>query len=150
MRNDIQPGAFTAWANEVYPTPFRDRAGKCDDCSNACETLHGDPDRATFCCNCFQWEPCETCVKRESLTMSATNRLPDCYDYVRRYYNVPAYIGVRVRVGDKEGVIVKATGSQQYVYIRLDGQKHANPYHPTDGIEYRTVAKAEERKEKQS
>jgi len=60
----------------------------------------------------------------------------DCYDYVRRYYNVPAYIGVRVRVGGKEGVIVDAKGSQQYVHIRLDGQKHANPYHPTDGIEY--------------
>lgn len=63
----------------------------------------------------------------------------DCYDYVRRYYNVPAYIGVRVKVGGKEGVIVKASGSQQYVHIRLDGQKHANPYHPTDGIEYRTA-----------
>lgn len=61
---------------------------------------------------------------------------PDCYDYVRRYYNVPAHIGVRVKVGGKEGIIVKANGSQQYVHIRLDGQKHANPYHPTDGIEY--------------
>jgi len=62
--------------------------------------------------------------------------IPDCYDYVRRYYAVPAYIGKRVRVGGKEGVIVKANGSQQYVHIRLDDAKHANPYHPTDGIEY--------------
>jgi hypothetical protein len=56
---------------------------------------------------------------------------PDCYDYVRRYYGVPAYIGVRVQVGEKEGVIVKSNGSP-YVHIKLDGAKHANPYHPTD------------------
>lgn len=61
---------------------------------------------------------------------------PDCYDYVRRYYNVPAYVGVRVRAEGKEGVIVEAKGSQQYVHIKLDGQKHAHPYHPTSGIEY--------------
>lgn len=24
--------------------------------------------------------------------------MPDCYDYVRRYYGVPAYIGARVRI----------------------------------------------------
>ena len=62
----------------------------------------------------------------------------DCYDYVRRYYAVPAYIGVRVKVGSKEGVLVSARGQEQYVHIRLDGQTHSNPYHPTDGVEYLT------------
>lgn len=68
--------------------------------------------------------------------MSKQPPMPDCYDYVRRYYSVPAYVGVRVKIGDKEGVIVKANGSQQYVHIRLDGEKNTFPYHPTDGIEY--------------
>jgi hypothetical protein len=62
---------------------------------------------------------------------------PDCYDYVRRYYGVPAYIGMRVKVdGLAEGVLVKSRGDQ-YVYFRLDGEtKTRGPYHPTDGIEY--------------
>lgn len=63
---------------------------------------------------------------------------PDCYDYVRRYYSVPAYVGVRVKAGGKDGVIVAAKSDLHYVHIRLDGQKHSNPYHPTDGIEYMT------------
>lgn len=61
---------------------------------------------------------------------------PDCYDYVRRYYSVPAYVGMRVIAGDKPGVIVAAKSDLHYVHIKLDGQKHANPYHPTDGIQY--------------
>lgn len=63
----------------------------------------------------------------------------DCYDYVRRYYHVPAYIGIRVRVGGKEGVLVDIKSPDQYVHIQLDGERHANPYHPTDGIEYLVV-----------
>lgn len=73
---------------------------------------------------------------------------PDCYDYVRRYYRVPAYIGMRVRLYDSrrdelvEGVLVKSRGDQ-YVYILLDGDTKARgPYHPTDGIEYLTIAEA--------
>ena len=60
----------------------------------------------------------------------------DCYDYVRRYYKVPAYIGVCVRVEGKEGVLVAAKSDLHYVHIRLDGEKHSHPYHPTYEIEY--------------
>lgn len=73
---------------------------------------------------------------------------PDCYDYVRRYYRVPAYIGMRVRLYDSrrdelvEGVLVKAT-SGHYLSILLDGDtKPRGPYHPTDGIEYLPVSTA--------
>ncbi len=66
----------------------------------------------------------------------------DCYDYVRRYYGVPAYIGVRVRYKDREGVLVKSRGDQ-YVYIRFDGDKRVTgPCHPTDGIIYLPVGSA--------
>lgn len=65
--------------------------------------------------------------------------IPDCYDYVRRYYNVPAYVGVRVKVGGKEGILVAAKSDLHYVHIRLDGEKHSHPYHPTYEIEYLPV-----------
>ena len=63
---------------------------------------------------------------------------PDCYEYVRRYYKVPAYVGVRVKVRDREGVLVKSRCPDQYVYVLFDGDKRmTGPFHPTDGIEYR-------------
>ena len=65
---------------------------------------------------------------------------PDCYDYVRRYYGVPAHAGTRVRCGGKEGVIVRKQGSQQYIFVQFDGVKHSVPCHPTDGVEYLVVA----------
>lgn len=61
---------------------------------------------------------------------------PDSCAYVRGYYGVPAYVGVRVRVKKREGVIVEAKHSQHYVHIRLDGDKRSDVYHPTDGVEY--------------
>ena len=64
---------------------------------------------------------------------------PDCYDYVRRYYGVPAYIGVRVIVGGRDGVIVPAKHLQHYVHIKLDGERRSGIYHPTDGVEYVVV-----------
>lgn len=62
----------------------------------------------------------------------------DCYDYVRRYYNVPAYVGMRVRVGGKKlGVIVESDGAQrQYIKIQLIGEPRPYLYHPEYGIEY--------------
>lgn len=61
----------------------------------------------------------------------------DCYAYVRKYYGIPAYVGMRVRVKEREGVLTRRRASDQYVYIRWDGDKHiTGPYHPTDGIEY--------------
>lgn len=61
----------------------------------------------------------------------------DPYEYVRGYYNVPAFIGMRVRVKDREGVLVKPRSADQYVHILFDGDKRPRgPYHPTDGITY--------------
>lgn len=65
---------------------------------------------------------------------------PDCYDYVRRTYGVPAYVGVRFRATEqlgkgREGVIVSARTDLHYAHIVFDGQRHAVPVHPKD-IEY--------------
>lgn len=61
----------------------------------------------------------------------------DCYDYIRGYYGVPAYIGVRAKLRNgREGVIVAAKHSLHYVHIQLDGDRKSDVYHPTDGIEY--------------
>lgn len=61
----------------------------------------------------------------------------DCYEYVRGYYGVPAYIGVRVRLRNgREGTLVPAKHSQHYVHVHLDGAPRSDVYHPTDGVEY--------------
>jgi len=54
-------------------------------------------------------------------------------------YGVPVARGVRVRLttstrhGDgtviRDGTITRVT---HYVHVRLDGDRHARPYHPTD------------------
>jgi hypothetical protein len=52
------------------------------------------------------------------------------FDYVRNYYGMPwVGRGVRVLALGKPGVI---TNASHYINVRLDGQKHANPYHPDD------------------
>ena len=61
----------------------------------------------------------------------------DCYEYARNYYKVPAFIGTRVRIEGREGVLVNHRPGDQYVYILINGEKKSRgPYHPTDGIEY--------------
>ncbi len=61
----------------------------------------------------------------------------DPYEYVRNYYNVPAFIGMRVRVKEREGVLVKPRCADQYVHILFDGDKRmTGPFHPTDGVTY--------------
>lgn len=60
-------------------------------------------------------------------------------DYIRQSYGVPAMKGGRVRyTGDRNGprlgTITGASGA--HVTIRLDGDKHANPFHPTWELEY--------------
>ncbi len=64
--------------------------------------------------------------------------MSDCYEYVRNYYKVPAYVGRLVRVqGRGDGVLVNRRTSDQYIYIKFDGEKRADgPFHPTDGIDY--------------
>ena len=59
----------------------------------------------------------------------------DELQYVRDYYGVPAYRGVRVNVYGKDGVIEKGEGA--YIMVRVDGDRHARPYHPTDGVTYK-------------
>lgn len=61
---------------------------------------------------------------------------PDCYEYVRNYYGVPARVGTRVRHGNREGVLVRKRTALHYIHIRFDGTKHPVPAHPTDEIEY--------------
>ena len=65
---------------------------------------------------------------------------PDCYDYIRTYYGVPAYIGVKVRVLGKDGVLVNAPHMQHYAHVRFDGEARVKVFHPTDGIEYFPLA----------
>jgi hypothetical protein len=61
---------------------------------------------------------------------------PDCYDYVRRYYRVPAFIGVKVRVRGRAGILVASKHHDQYLHVQFDGETKADIYHPTDGVEY--------------
>lgn len=51
-------------------------------------------------------------------------------EYVRSYYNVPAYIDKAVEVGGHSGVVVG--GSNAHVLIKLKGDPCPRRYHPTD------------------
>lgn len=61
-------------------------------------------------------------------------------EWVRKYYGVPAKRGGRVRVSmdyeyeddGRKGTITSAT---QYVFVRLDGKKRPDIFHPLD-LEY--------------
>ena len=53
----------------------------------------------------------------------ATVRSYDKFQYIRDYYGVPAYKGVRVNAYGKEGVITGADNA--YILIRLDGAKQS-------------------------
>lgn len=52
----------------------------------------------------------------------------DTGTYVRQHYKVPAEIDGRVVANGKPGTIVGFDGA--HVLIRLDGEEHANPWHP--------------------
>ena len=54
--------------------------------------------------------------------------------YIRKYYLVPAYLGVRVRVAGQLATIVG--GHDAYIRVRLDGQRDTKLYHPTDDVTY--------------
>ncbi|MDT0305085.1 hypothetical protein [Streptomonospora wellingtoniae] len=56
--------------------------------------------------------------------------------YVRRTYSVPAKRGMRVTVDGQPGVITSFRGGQ--LNVRLDGQRHPVPAHPTWRVEYLT------------
>lgn len=55
-------------------------------------------------------------------------------DYVRRVYGVPAKRGMRVVADGQPGVITSGDGA--HIRIRLDGEKHSAPWHPTWRIDY--------------
>ena len=54
----------------------------------------------------------------------------DPLEYIRIYYGVPAIKGKVIGYNGKLGVITGASGP--YVKIKLEGEKHALPYHPSD------------------
>lgn len=56
------------------------------------------------------------------------------FGYVRAYYGVPAKRGARVLYAGRPGVITRGAGA--HIRIRLDGEKHSRPYHPTWRIDY--------------
>ena len=58
------------------------------------------------------------------------------FEYVRKYYGVPAGYGRAVIVGGKPGVIVEDRGA--YIGVLFDCHKPNNisPCHPTSQVEY--------------
>lgn len=58
--------------------------------------------------------------------------------YIRAYYGVPAKRRGRVRyTGGSKPVLGTITGaSHDRLAIKLDGNKHSHPFHPTWEIEY--------------
>jgi len=54
----------------------------------------------------------------------------DALEYIRNYYGVTAKKGKIVKYKDKLGIITGASGP--HVKVRLDGEKNAHPYHPSD------------------
>ena len=63
------------------------------------------------------------------------------FDYIQRYYGVPARKGQRVEYspGNKPARQGTITGSHnQYIKIRFDGDAKTFPgvFHPTDGMRY--------------
>ncbi len=56
------------------------------------------------------------------------------FDYINRAYAMNVKIGQRVIAYGKPGVVAADRGN--YIGIRLDGEKHINNYHPTDGLEW--------------
>jgi len=55
------------------------------------------------------------------------------FDFVERYYGRSFYRGQQVVCTDgarrERGLVVKAT---HYVYVLVDGERHARPWHPAD------------------
>lgn len=66
--------------------------------------------------------------------MSRSDHVKQGLEYIRRTYNVPAHLGVKVTAYGKPGVITGVSGP--HIMIRCDGQKHSLPHHPTDEIVY--------------
>lgn len=59
------------------------------------------------------------------------------FEYVRKWYKVPAKRGLRVTVDGQGGRITSGKGS--YIMVRFDGVKFSIPAHPTWRLVYHTV-----------
>lgn len=55
-------------------------------------------------------------------------------EYIRSYYGVPAKKGGKVVFDGKPGVITGYRNAS--LLVRLDGEKHSVPVHPTWRMEY--------------
>lgn len=62
----------------------------------------------------------------------------DGLQYIATTYSVPAVKGGRVEyTGGKEPKLGTITGAESgHLLIKLDGERHANPYHPTWELRY--------------
>jgi hypothetical protein len=58
-----------------------------------------------------------------------TRKTPDQFDYIRNAYGLNVGKGTRVTVGGKLGTV---TGATHHVLVRVDGERHAEPWHPSD------------------
>lgn len=63
------------------------------------------------------------------------------FEYVRRYYDVPAEFGRRVVVNGKPGVIAKDLGNHIGVNFDTDKPGRISPCHPTWEVEYQGMGK---------
>lgn len=52
------------------------------------------------------------------------------FEYIRDYYGVPAKRGALVEYKGKKGKVTGTNGP--HVKVRLEGERHAGCYHPTD------------------
>lgn len=57
---------------------------------------------------------------------------------IRKSRGVPAKRGMRVlcRHSGRYGTIMSASSSGSYLRIKLDGDKHSRPFHPTWKLDY--------------
>ena len=63
------------------------------------------------------------------------------FDYIKKYYGVPACRGLRVLIDGKPGIIAESMGC--YIGVLMDSDKPNNimPYHPTSKVEYLGMGK---------
>ncbi len=60
----------------------------------------------------------------------ASRKIPFA-DYIRQHYGLDLKKGQHVLCGDKRvrGVV---TGADNHVHVKLEGEKHSDPWHPSD------------------
>lgn len=64
------------------------------------------------------------------------------FEYIRKYYGVPAERGRQVRCYGELGVITNAAGHYLCVVIEGDKSEEERLYHPTDQVEYGEIVDA--------